>query len=176
MLRHRPGIHAARAGEADAALLQLFTIELVGAGADRLDEAQPRRRVEEVVAPEAGDHDDLRFADALLEIFPRSHFEALDGRLPRKEALLHPIGGVREENRHLSSPGLQMREILGRLAPSVAQAVDVRDRNSRYLRLREPFEATDVDAIHLAHGRVVADTEGPHAADLAEESAGSSSS
>jgi hypothetical protein len=54
--RHRvlgdgAGVDAARAGEADAAPRQLVARKLVGAGADRLDEAQLRRAVEEAVLP-----------------------------------------------------------------------------------------------------------------------------
>ena len=54
--RHRvfgdgPSIDAAGTGEPDAALCQLFARELVGAGADRLNEAEPLRPIEELILP-----------------------------------------------------------------------------------------------------------------------------
>ena len=51
VLGDRAGVDPARAGEADAALCQLVARELVGAGADRLDEAQLLRAVEKAVLP-----------------------------------------------------------------------------------------------------------------------------
>src|SRR5207302_7430333 len=53
VLRDGARVDAARAGEADIAALELAAWELVGAGADRLDEAQPRREGEEDVGAEA---------------------------------------------------------------------------------------------------------------------------
>ena len=54
--RHRvlgdgAGIDAARAGQTDAAERQLIARELVGPGADRLDKAQPRRALEQIIPP-----------------------------------------------------------------------------------------------------------------------------
>ena len=71
-------VDAAGAGEADIAALELVARELVGAGADRLDEAQPRRAVEEGVAPQAGDHQHVGLADAGRECFGVAHRETLD--------------------------------------------------------------------------------------------------
>jgi len=46
------GVDPAGAGEPDAAFVQLVARELVSAGADRLDEAQPLGLVEQLVAPQ----------------------------------------------------------------------------------------------------------------------------
>src|SRR5688500_6064170 len=64
---------------------------------------------------------------------------------------------------------LQMREE-GRLVRTAAMhAVDIADRNLRQLLFADPLEAADVDPVHLADRRVVADAERPHAAPPAEE-------
>jgi hypothetical protein len=56
--RHRvfrdcAGIYALRAGEPDSAFRQLAAIELIGPGADRLNEAEALGAVKQVVAPHA---------------------------------------------------------------------------------------------------------------------------
>jgi hypothetical protein len=55
-------IHPLRTRKADAAPLQVFQVELVSTRADRLNEAQPVRFFEQLVAPQAGYNDDIRFA------------------------------------------------------------------------------------------------------------------
>src|SRR2546423_543115 len=52
--------------------------------------------------------------------------------------------------------------------PAIVATVDVRDRKARQLFLGELFQASDVNAVHLADGGLVADTERAHAAMLAE--------
>ena len=51
VLGDRASIDAARTGEPDPALCQLFARELVGAGANRLNEAEPFRPIEEQILP-----------------------------------------------------------------------------------------------------------------------------
>jgi len=69
-------IDALRAGEADAALLELDTIELIGAGTDRLNESQLRGARRQLVALEAGDHQHVGFADPGIELVVRGDAEA----------------------------------------------------------------------------------------------------
>ena len=51
VLGHGTGIDPTRAGQTDAAERQLIARELVGPGADRLDKAQPRRALEQIIPP-----------------------------------------------------------------------------------------------------------------------------
>src|SRR5205807_5847836 len=60
-------VDAACAGKADAALGQLCARELVGAGADRLDEAELLGTVENAVMPQPGDHQHIGLAYPLLD-------------------------------------------------------------------------------------------------------------
>ena len=53
MLCDCAGVDPACAREADAALCQFLARELVGAGADGLDEAEPLRMFKQVVVPQA---------------------------------------------------------------------------------------------------------------------------
>jgi len=52
--------------------------------------------------------------------------------------------------------------------PAIVHAVDVGDWNGRQFFLRDSLQAADIDAVHLADRRVVADAEDPDAAMLAE--------
>jgi hypothetical protein len=61
--------------------------ELVGAGADRLDEAQPLRLRQEIVPPQAGDHQHVGLADPLLQRGSVAHLEAVDAGAACQEAL-----------------------------------------------------------------------------------------
>ena len=56
MLGDRAGIDTPGAREPHAVLLERLARDLVGAGADRLDEAQPLRTQQDIVAPEPRDH------------------------------------------------------------------------------------------------------------------------
>jgi len=47
-------------------------------------------------------------------------------------------------------------------------AIDVCNGYARKLLFRDPLEAADVDAVHLAHRRVVADAKDTHTAMSAE--------
>ena len=89
-------IDALRAGEADAALLEHCTVELIGAGTDRLNEAQLRRARRQLVAPKAGDHQHVGFADPGIELVVRGDAEVPDRQLAQCEALLQLIGDMRE--------------------------------------------------------------------------------
>src|SRR5262245_18581120 len=54
VLRHRLRIHALRARQTDAGGLERVARVLVGAGADRLNESEPWRLLNELVAPQHG--------------------------------------------------------------------------------------------------------------------------
>ena len=101
VLGDRAGINAAGAREPHVVLLEQLARELVGAGTDRLDETQPLRARQEIVAPEARDHQHVGLADPLLERGAVAHLEALDAGRERQEALAQPIGNMRKANRQL---------------------------------------------------------------------------
>ena len=101
VLGDRAGIDAAGAREPHAVLLERLARELVGAGTDRLDEAQPLRARQEIVAPEPRDHQHVGLADPLLERGAVAHLEALDAGRERQEALAQPIGNMRKTDRQL---------------------------------------------------------------------------
>ncbi len=67
VFRDRAGIDAAGARQPHAVLRERLARKLVGAGADRLDEAQPFRSRQEVVAPEPRDHQHVGLGDPLPE-------------------------------------------------------------------------------------------------------------
>jgi len=64
---------------------------------------------------------------------------------------------------------LEVRKVLRDLLPSVVHPIDIGDRNLRQLFLSYSFQATDIDAIHLAHGSVVTDAEWPDTTGFTEE-------
>src|SRR5262249_7458989 len=101
VLGDRAGIDAAGAREPHAVLLERLARELVGAGTDRLDEAQPRRARQEVVAPEPRDHQHVGLADPLLERGAVAHLEAIDTGRACQEALAQPISDMRKADRQL---------------------------------------------------------------------------
>ena len=61
-----------------------------------------------------------------------------------------------------------MAEVLGRVLPIVAATVGVDDGRSRELFVGGVVQAHQVDAVHLAHGRFVADAKRAHAAVFAK--------
>src|SRR5204862_6341134 len=89
-------VDAARAGEADQAALELAAWELVGAGADRLDEAQPRPAVEELTLPQAGNPQHVGLADAGCERLRIAYRKTPDAGAERRKALVEPVGDMRE--------------------------------------------------------------------------------
>ena len=109
-------IDTAGAGEADLAARELFARELVGAGADRLDEAQPRRAVEKGVVPQAGDHQHVGLADAGCECFGIAHRKTPDAGAERGKPLVEAVGDMRETDDELilrrDHRGLRITEIL----------------------------------------------------------------
>lgn len=64
---------------------------------------------------------------------------------------------------------LQVGEEGGGFVPSVVYTVNVRDGDLGELRFADPLQATNVDAVHLSNGRLVADPERSNTAVLAEE-------
>jgi hypothetical protein len=62
-----------------------------------------------------------------------------------------------------------MRDKLGGLLPSVISTVHIGDRNLRQFLFRDTLQAPDVDPVHLADWRIVADSEGTDTAVPAKE-------
>jgi hypothetical protein len=93
VLGDRAGIDAAGAREPHPVLLERLTRKLIGAGTDRLDEAQPFRPRQEIVAPEPRDHQHVGLP---LERGAIAHLEALDAGRDPQEALAQPIGNMRK--------------------------------------------------------------------------------
>src|SRR5436190_22494322 len=128
MLGDGIGVDPLRTGEPDPARHELFSIELVGSRADRLNEPQPRRLLEQVVLPHAGYDDDIGFGNALFEFICRAHAEAVDAGLSRLKALLQLIGDVRKANgetilgwKHFNSPKAGLSEAAGAKASLLRQ-------------------------------------------------------
>src|SRR5262249_46551943 len=96
MLGDRAPIDALGAGKPDAAALPQGLRILVGARAGGLDEAEPRRPRQELVAPETRDHHHIGLADPPLELFRGTDPEARDAGTPDEEALLQAIGDMGE--------------------------------------------------------------------------------
>ena len=101
VLGDRAGIDAAGAREPHAVLLERLQRELVGAGTDRLDEAQPLRARQEIVSPEPRDHQHVSLTNPLLERGAVAHLETLDAGRELKEALAQPIGDMRKTDGQL---------------------------------------------------------------------------
>ena len=62
-----------------------------------------------------------------------------------------------------------MREVRRRFLPPVIQPVNVHDRHLGKFFLCDTLQASDVHAVHLADGSLIADAEGADAAVFAEE-------
>jgi hypothetical protein len=101
VLGDRAGIDAAGARQPHAVLAKRLARELIGAGADRLDEAKPLGVRQEIVAPQAGDHQHVGLADPLRQHGAVAHLEAGDAGAEGDEALLQLIGHMREADRQL---------------------------------------------------------------------------
>jgi hypothetical protein len=93
---HRARVDARRTGQPDAAARKRLFVELVGARADRLDEAQLCRQRDQPVVPHAGHHDHVGLVRAPLEVVPLARFEALYAGVQRVEARLHLVRDMRE--------------------------------------------------------------------------------
>src|SRR5262249_19026016 len=92
-------IDPARACQGNAALRQRCRRELVGAGADRLDEAQPRRAVEKLVPPQPGDHQHIGLADAVYQALGVADRKAADAGRTRRKPLVQLIGDMGKADR-----------------------------------------------------------------------------
>ena len=102
--RHRvlgdgAGVDAARARQADAAARQRLARKLVGAGADRLDEAQPGRPIEQPVVPQPRDHQHVGLGQRGCQGLGVAHREAGDAGPERRKALVQPIGDMSKADR-----------------------------------------------------------------------------
>ena len=71
--------------------------------------ASRRRRGDQLVAPQAGDHSTSDLADARLEIVERAHLEPVDAGVAQCEAFAHAIGDMGEAEGQLVSGGERTR-------------------------------------------------------------------
>ena len=99
--RHRvfgdsPLVCSLRAREPDISGFQRVAAELVGAGADRLDEFQPRRLGEQLVPPETRNDEDIRLTEAGLQLIEAADLEMLRRMSPCLELGLELVGGMRK--------------------------------------------------------------------------------
>jgi len=78
VLRHRLRIHALRARQTDAGGLERVARVLVGAGADRLNESEPWRPLNELVAPQHGHAQEIELAQSRRELVERADLEIPD--------------------------------------------------------------------------------------------------
>ncbi len=85
--------------------LEQRAVVLVGAGAQRLHEAQAGRAVQQVIAPQAGDDEHVRLADARFQLLERAHLEAAQAGVSRGESVLHAIGDMREADGDVGAAG-----------------------------------------------------------------------
>ena len=98
MFGDRARVHPGRTGQPYAAFGQCRLVVLVGAGADGLDEFQPRGRLDQSVVPHAGRHDDIRLLRAPVQLGAVPHLETGDTGVQGVPAGLHLVGGVGETN------------------------------------------------------------------------------
>jgi hypothetical protein len=101
VLCDRAVVDAACAGEADAALLQFLERKLVGAGANRLDEAKLACAVEKAVVPQPGDYEHVGLAHAVLQRLVIANGEAADAGIKGRKPLMQLIGDMGETDREL---------------------------------------------------------------------------
>jgi len=106
-------IAALGAGEAHAGRSELLLVELVGAGADRLDETQLTQSVEDLVAPEARDHQHVGFQRTGLEIVEIANLEAGRRSVAGEVFVTQLIGRMGEADGEggLLRPGLHARHL-----------------------------------------------------------------
>src|SRR5581483_4507361 len=105
VLGHSVDVDALRTGEPNAATIEHGAIELIGAGADGLNEMQLARALGELVAPQPRNHQHVGLTDARLELFARGHAEAFDRQLAQHEALLQLVGDVSKADGELALRG-----------------------------------------------------------------------
>ena len=117
VFRDRLRVDAARAGEADAALLEGLAPELIGAGPDRLDEAQLGGARGEIVAPQPRDHQHIGIGDAPAKLLGAANLKARDTGIAPRELRLKLIGDMREADRQLV-PGWQHALVLPLVPPA----------------------------------------------------------
>ncbi len=101
MLRDRAVVDTARAGKADAALLQFFERKLVGAGANRLNEAKLARAVEKAVVPQPRDHQHVGLAHPVLQGLGIANGKAVDAGIEGRKPLMQLIGDMGKADREL---------------------------------------------------------------------------
>ena len=94
VLRHGFRVDALRTCEPDAGGGERVARILVGAGADRLDEGEPRGARDELVAPQHRDAEDVEFAEPRRELVEAAHLEMPDVAPTQGKALRHAIGDV----------------------------------------------------------------------------------
>ena len=106
MLRDRLLVGALRAGKTHPCRPDGFPRELVGARADRLNEAQTLGPREELVAPQPRHHEHIRLGNPPREAVEVAHLEVTERRAAPRIFVREPIGRVREADRQ----GLRVRQ------------------------------------------------------------------
>jgi hypothetical protein len=91
--------------------LERITRILVRAGADRLNEAQPRRPRDELVAPHHGHAQEIELAKPRRELIQRAHLEMPDPRFAARKPFRHAIGDMGKANRKFFFPFAGMGRI-----------------------------------------------------------------
>jgi hypothetical protein len=69
-------------------LAQKIAIELIRAGTDRLDELQPRRGLQKLVAPEARNDQDIRFRQTPRQFIAGLNLETLDAEVSSRKLVV----------------------------------------------------------------------------------------
>jgi hypothetical protein len=82
-------------------LAQEIAVELIRAGTDRLDELQPRRGLQKVVAPESRDDQDIRIRQALRQFFAGLNLEALDAEVSSRKLAVKLVRRMGAADREL---------------------------------------------------------------------------
>jgi len=101
VLGDRARVDAAGAGKANAAFCQLVARELVGAGADRLDETELPCAIEKAVLPQSRDHQHIGLTDMLLQGLGVADGETADAGVESRKPLVQPVGDVGKADRYL---------------------------------------------------------------------------
>ena len=89
-------VDALRARAADSCRSQCVARVLVGPGTDRLDERQPGGQRNELVPPQPGDDEHIRFANSRAQIVDGGHLEVIDAGRAQREAVGEPVGRMSE--------------------------------------------------------------------------------
>ena len=121
VLGDRLRVHAGGAGEADAVRAQHVLVVHVDAGADRLDELELLGDARQLVLPQHGDHEHIRFRQLPEQLFRRAHLDVGDARIAQREALGQAVGAMGKANLEAVFGGQHLASILEHTQREVAQ-------------------------------------------------------